>query len=104
MLNNGNSVRSSYPLMPFEKIHGVPPDATGDARAFIAFIQKSETNLSIKTTSLVQGDHAQNQSAYMISFPWQGDPRDGVVAVLPARHRNVPEWSLEETTARKDGR
>jgi hypothetical protein len=30
--------------------------------------------------------------------------RDGVVAVLPARHRNVPEWSLEETTARKDGR
>ena len=29
---------------------------------------------------------------------------DGVVAVLPARHRNVPEWSLEETTARKDGR
>ncbi|MGV4878751.1 tyrosine-type recombinase/integrase, partial [Acetobacter indonesiensis] len=28
------------------------------------------------------------------------DIRDGVVAVLPARHRNVPEWSLEETTAR----
>jgi len=31
-------------------------------------------------------------------------PADGVVAVLPARHRNVPEWSLKETTARKDGR
>ena len=27
------------------------------------------------------------------------DPADGVVAVLPARHRNVPEWSLKETTA-----
>lgn len=76
MLNNGNSVRSNYPLMPFEKIHGVPHDATGDARAFIAFIQQSETNLSIKTTNLVQGDHGQNHSAYMISFPWQGDPRE----------------------------
>jgi hypothetical protein len=75
-LNNGNSVRSSYPLMPFEKIQGAPGDAAGDARAFIAFVQQSETNLSIKTTSLVQGNRDQSQSAYMISFPWQGDPRE----------------------------
>lgn len=76
MLNNGNSVRSSYPLMPFETIKGTPGDAAGDARAFIAFVQQSETNLSIKTTSLVQGNRAQSQNAYVISFPWQGDPRE----------------------------
>lgn len=76
MLNNGNSVKSHYPLMPFEKIRGVSTQATYDARSFIAFVQQSESNLSIKTSELVQGDHSEKQSAYMITFSWQGDPRE----------------------------
>ncbi|NHO57463.1 type 4b pilus protein PilO2 [Acetobacter lambici] len=76
MLNNGNSVRSHYPLLPYEKIHGAPSDATGDAKTFIALVQRSEANLSVKTADLAHDDHSKAQSAYMITFPWQGDPRE----------------------------
>lgn len=76
MLNNGNSVRSHYPLLPFEKIHGAPNNATGDAKSFIAFVQRSEANLSVKTADLAHDDRTEAQSAYMITFPWQGDPRE----------------------------
>ncbi|WP_415509299.1 MULTISPECIES: hypothetical protein [Acetobacteraceae] len=76
MLNNGNSVRSHYPLLPFEKIHGAPSNATGDAKSFIAFVQRSEANLSVKTADLAHDDRTEAQSAYMITFPWQGDPRE----------------------------
>ena len=76
MLNNGNSVRSHYPLLPFEKIHGAPSNATGDAKSFIAFVQRSEANLSVKTADLAHDDRTEAQNAYMITFPWQGDPRE----------------------------
>ncbi|QHC35301.1 hypothetical protein FMA36_07150 [Komagataeibacter xylinus] len=51
----------------------------------------------------LEGDFLPHVAAGRLNRPFHVR-RDGVVAVLPARHRNVPEWSLEETTARKDGR
>lgn len=76
MLNNGNDVRSHYPLVPFSKTNGPPKNAPGDAKAFIAFIQQSEQNLSVKTSDLVKGRHSGAQNAYMVAFLWQGDPRE----------------------------